>query len=209
MTTNLVHIIDYGMGNIWSIIGAIEHLGYEAELVSSPEKILESKLLILPGVGSFRKAMESLKKDSLDKAIKDAVLSGNAKLLGICLGMQLLCRKSSEDGDTEGLGLMPYDVDLFTSREDHHLKVPHVGFNEVNFSDSSRIFAGIKKNSTFYFVHSYKIEPQPLSSALESSCLYGKEFVAAFEKDNIFGTQFHPEKSQTSGLRLLENFLSL
>lgn len=209
MTMPKVDVIDYGMGNLWSVIGALEHLGYEAKIINTPEAILNSELLILPGVGSFRRAMESLNKRHLDEAIKTAISSGSTRILGICLGMQLLCSRSSEDGVTPGLGFLPYEVDLFVGTEGKLLKVPHVGFSEVSAPFGSRLFSGIKDQSHFYFVHSYKIPFNPVSEVLESTCYHGSTFVAAFEKDNIFGTQFHPEKSQANGLKLLENFLSI
>lgn len=209
MTIAKVDVIDYGMGNLWSVVGAIEHLGYKAELINTPEAILNSRLLILPGVGSFRRAMESLKERQLDEAITMAVSRGVTRILGICLGMQLLCKKSSEDGDTQGLGLLPYKVDKFVGREGELLKIPHVGFNEVTAPYGSKLFSGINDGSHFYFVHSYRVLTNPTSKAVESTCKYGNKFVAAFEKDNIFGTQFHPEKSQGNGIQLLGNFLGV
>ena len=199
-------IIDYGVGNIWSIKSALDYLNYEYEICNNPDQLSQSGKIILPGVGSFRKAMVSLKSNGMDLAIKDAVLSKGTKILGICLGMQLLAKHSIEDGHTEGLGLIPTEVKRFETTIHNKLKVPHMGFNKVFFQNNCKLFNGIKNSSYFYFVHSYYLLPKN-EMINYSICNYDKNFLATYEKDNIFGAQFHPEKSQTNGLLLLNNFI--
>lgn len=199
-----VTIIDYGMGNIWSVASALKYLGYKSTVTSNITQITNSDCLILPGVGSFRKAMVSIENLELDKAICAAVGSG-IKLLGICLGMHLLGTSSTEDGYYKGLGLIPNSVEKFTKDETGDLKIPHIGFNAVEHPNDSVLFQGVSKKSDFYFVHSYRMLPQsPEESIL---CRYGIKFLAGYENKNIFATQFHPEKSQTNGLLVLRNFL--
>ena len=201
-------VIDYGMGNIWSVTSALQYLGCEVDVSSDALIIERAQTLILPGVGSFRKAMNALISMNLEASILNSVLARKAKFLGICLGMQLMGTKSSEDGETKGLGLIPSSVDKFSSSEVADRKVPHIGFDQVHFDSDGNLFKGISGNQDFYFVHSYRMLP-PDSKAGLSTCNYGIDFLAAYENDNIFATQFHPEKSQTNGLRLLDNFLKV
>ena len=205
--TKTVTVIDYGSGNLWSVQSAIKYLGYECVVSGDPATIEEAEMLLLPGVGSFRKAMAALQELHLVDAIKEAVVAKERKILGICLGMQLLAAASSEDGQTEGFGFIANPVERLRAAEDASLKVPHVGFNRVKSGDNSVLFAGIARESDFYFVHSYRVLAEGLPG-VASTCNYGEEFLAAYEDNNIFAAQFHPEKSQTSGLRLLRNFLT-
>ena len=206
MKSNLT-LIDYGMGNIWSVLSALRYLGCNPRVSSDPEVIVQSESLLLPGVGSFRKAMVTLQEKGLDQAILEAVQRKGSKILGICLGMQLLGSRGSEDGDMIGLGLIPNPVDKFTPQEIGTAKVPHIGFDLVHSSPNSTLFRGLPRAADFYFVHSYRMLPEGLKGNL-STCVYGTDFVAAYEQDNIYATQFHPEKSQTNGLVLLKNFLA-
>ena len=201
-----VNLIDYGVGNLWSVVSAIEYLGAQVDLISDPEKIARSSVLILPGLGSFRKGMADLINSGIDKAILHAVKDNNAKILGICLGMQLMGSFGTEDGGTEGLGLIPNRVERFNKDEIYENKIPHVGFNVVNFSERMGLFKDFTNSSDFYFTHSYRMLVEGISGRY-ATCFYGKEFLAAFQFNNICGTQFHPEKSQTNGLLLLRNFL--
>jgi len=207
MTNQTVSIIDYGMGNIWSVVSALKYLGYRSEVTSNKDEIANAKCLLLPGVGSFRRAMQSLQNLDLDRTICDSVNKGT-KILGICLGMQLLGIDGTEEGDTNGLNLIPYKVAKFSKEEVSNRKIPHIGFNSVNFSNNSRLFTGVSPQSDFYFVHSYRMLPNQ-SESEQATCDYGIQFLAAYEKNNIFATQFHPEKSQTNGLILLSNFLKV
>lgn len=208
MAKHQVVIIDYGMGNLWSVASAVRHLGAEPSITENLEEILSAKLLILPGVGSFSRAMETIKLKSIDAAIHESLTKSDVKLLGICLGMQLLGSSSSEDGDTQGLGLVPNKVQKFNNTQDTRLKIPHVGFSEVKHTSNTKLFRGIPSRSCFYFVHSYFMG---LTSAISggATCTHGTEFLAAFEHGQISGTQFHPEKSQSHGLTLLKNFIEL
>lgn len=201
-----VVIIDYGMGNLWSVASAIRFLGAEALITTDVKQISVAKFLILPGVGSFRRAMEVIKQNSIDQAILQSLTQTDAKLLGICLGMQLLGSSSSEDGDTQGLGLVPNTVRKFTNTVGTRLKIPHVGFSEVEHDSNTKLFEGISNNSCFYFVHSYFMGLTPTIKGV-ATCHHGTKFVAAFEQGQVSGTQFHPEKSQSIGLNLLKNFL--
>jgi glutamine amidotransferase len=196
------------MGNILSVYNALKFLGCDPVVSKDPTLIHKSQYLILPGVGSFRMAMKNLKSLRMDTAIIEAAQENSKKILGICLGMQLLGTSSTEDGVTDGLNLIPSNVDKFTS--DHLLekKIPHVGFNEVQSLPESQLFQSLSSKSDFYFVHSYRMLPIH-GLGISATCNYIDNFMAAYEKDNIFGTQFHPEKSQTNGLTLLENFLKI
>lgn len=201
-----VTVVDYGMGNICSVINAFDHLGCEVSVASDPDRVANANILILPGVGSFRVAMASLRERKLDIAISHAVKERGKKILGICLGMQLLADKGLEDGETIGLGLISTEVQRFSFEEVRGSKIPHVGFNGVTSPSASRLMAGIATNADFYFVHSYRMLPKGLPGVV-INCNYGVDFLAAYEHDNIFATQFHPEKSQSNGLLLLKNFI--
>ena len=203
-----ITIIDYGMGNILSIQNAINFLGYKSLLSNEPKIIEKSDVLILPGVGSFNEAMKRLNKLKLVEAIKKNIFHNNGKILGICLGMQLLAKNGIENGKIKGIGLINGSVLSLKSKTNKVL--PHIGFNKIIDNPDSKLFNGIKKDKYFYFVHSYYFEPKSEDLNFKYSyCNYGKKFIFSFEKDNIFGTQFHPEKSQKNGLTLLNNFLNL
>jgi len=184
----------------------LRYLGYDSDVCSSPSEIAKAEALILPGVGSFRKAMLALRSSQLDEAILEAVTEKNRKILGICLGMQLLAKHSTEDGESAGLGLISTDVARFDTELMGHLKVPHIGFNQVRAEDQSVLFKDITASADFYFVHSYRLLAEGLAGQ-HGICHYGQDFLAAYEHENIFATQFHPEKSQINGLKLLKNFL--
>ena len=206
---NKVIIIDYEMGNLWSVASAIKFLGAEPVVSSDPIEIANSRCIILPGVGSFRRAMETIKTKKYDQAIAESLTNSKTKLLGICLGMQLLGASSNEDGQTDGLGLVPNRVIKFSSEGNPNIKIPHIGFSEVKSPKTSSLFANIPDNSCFYFVHSYFMEIANYDAAKSHVAVatHGTDFVAAIESGRICGTQFHPEKSQKSGLQLMRNFL--
>jgi len=205
-------IIDYGMGNLWSVQSAINYLGSKAVISSDKSVIEESQCLVLPGVGSYRLAMEKLNQTGLDKAIFKSLSDEETSILGICLGMQLLGKSSDEDGYTEGLNIVPTSFHHFDNKsKDTSMKIPHVGFNSIEFKEDSGIFKGLENHSEFYFVHSYRALSKEIESKPEfnyATCNYGVDFLAAFSWGNIHGTQFHPEKSQTNGLILLNNFIN-
>jgi glutamine amidotransferase len=206
-TKPTVTVIDYGMGNLWSVLSALRYLEYDTVVSGNPDQIVRADSLILPGVGSFRKAMTALQDKVLDQAIVEAVQTKGTKILGICLGMQLMGACSSEDGNTPGLGLIKSVVEKFTPQEIGANKVPHIGFDLVHSQPDSRLFKGLQQAADFYFVHSYRMLPADLVGK-QATCDYGVKFLAAYEQDNIFATQFHPEKSQTNGIILLKNFLA-
>lgn len=196
------------MGNLWSISSAIDYLGYDFTITDNPHLIKESTHIILPGVGSFRKAVENLKKKKLFDLIKNIVETKRSKILGICLGFQLLGNSSDEDGFTEGFKFIDFDVRKFTGEELGNCKIPHIGFNTVQTPKKSLLFKGLSNKSDFYFVHSYKLN-LPRNSEKVATCEHGVTFSASYEDSNIFGVQFHPEKSQSNGLKILSNFLDL
>lgn len=208
MNNKKITIVDYGMGNLWSVQSALRYLGCDPKTSSDPDEVVRADSLLLPGVGSFRKAMVALQQRGMDQAITEAVQVKGRKILGICLGMQLMGLSSSEDGDTPGLGFIRSTVDKFTVDEIDSNKLPHIGFDLVSSQPSSHLFKNMQKVTDFYFVHSYRMLPNNLNG-ITATCCYGIDFLAAYEQENIFATQFHPEKSQTNGLILLKNFLAL
>ena len=201
-----VVIVDYGMGNLWSVLSAFKYLGCDATISRSPKIIANAEMLVLPGVGSFRKAMTALDALRLVAPLEDAVLLKKTKILGICLGMQLFAEYGDEDGFSKGLNFISGAVNHFAQSHLNSQKLPHIGFNNVRFSPESKLGKGIKDNSDFYFVHSYHMNEEGLCGE-KGICNYGTDFLAAYESENIFATQFHPEKSQTNGLNLLNNFI--
>ena len=207
MSISNITVVDYGMGNLWSVLSALRYLGCNPIISDDPEEIVRADALLLPGVGSFRNAMTSLQKNGLNQAIIEAVQGRGTKILGICLGMQLLGLSSTEDGNAAGLGLIPAQVDKFTLKEIGTNKIPHIGFDVVQSQPDWSLFKGLHSAADFYFVHSYRLLPAGLRGKC-AICSYGVDFLAAYEENNIFATQFHPEKSQTNGLILLKNFLS-
>jgi len=202
-----VVVVDYGMGNLWSVVSALNFLGADPLITCNPAEITNADAILLPGVGSFRLAMQTLANKNLDEAIKEAVQIKQRKILGICLGFQMLAESSTEDGMTAGLGFIPTPVERFSVQELERRKLPHIGFNRVRLPNLPSLFDGFKTEEDFYFVHSYRLLAQALPGK-KAICNYGTDFLAAYEHENVFGVQFHPEKSQTNGLRLLANFLN-
>lgn len=206
MRMRTITIIDYGMGNLGSLTNAFRYLGGDVKISSDPDKIVKSNVAILPGVGSFNKAMKIIKKNSIDDAIKSFISKGNY-LMCICLGMQLLASESFEEKPTKGLNFIPNKVRKFNFKETKN-KIPHVGFNQVFFEKKNKLFKGLQSGADFYFVHSYRILPEKMRDNI-SKTNYGVDFMSSFIKDNIYATQFHPEKSQSNGIKLLNNFLEI
>jgi glutamine amidotransferase len=195
--------LDYGMGNLRSVEKALEHVGATATISSEAETIRQADGLILPGVGAFPKAMERVRELGLDELVGERRDSGVA-ILGICLGLQLLFDSTTELGGASGVGLLPGGV---AELEANGLKVPHIGWSPVRWEKESRLTEGIESETPFYFVHSFA--PSPEGDDLLGSAAYGARFACAAERDNVFGVQFHPEKSSTAGLRLLSNFAGI
>ena len=197
-------IVDYGMGNVYSLQSALKFLEFDSICTSNHEEITNADKIILPGVGSFKEAIDNIKRLNLIPVLKTAVIENKTPILGICLGMQLLGSSSTEDKFSKGLGFFPGIVEKFNNNS---LKIPHVGFNNVLPANNSKLYSDFNKNLDFYFVHSYRMLTEVKNGV--AYCNYGEDFVASFEYQNIFGTQFHPEKSQTNGLKLIKNFLKL
>jgi imidazole glycerol-phosphate synthase subunit HisH len=200
-----IAIIDYGVGNIFSVKKAIEFYGVKTKVTCDPEEIASSRKIVLPGVGSFGDAMYKLEEQGLVSIIKKEANSGKP-LLGICLGMQLLFDRSQESTNCGGLGLIEGEVKKFDNTKQ---KVPHMGWNQLeDITSSCPFLRGILEDSYVYFCHSYYAEPRD-KSVIAATCDYGVKFSAAIWQKNIFGAQFHPEKSQSIGLRIIENFVKL
>lgn len=200
-----IAIIDYGVGNTHSVMEAIRTLGYSIVLTSDPDKMAKADALVLPGVGAFGAAMDNLKERDLIDPLNKLVLEHRKPILGICLGMQLLANLSEENGVHEGLGWVPGKVVRINGNE--NLRVPHVGWNDVEVKYREPLFERLKGNCNFYFDHSYHFECSK-SENVAAVVQYGIPLVAAVKNDNIHGVQFHPEKSQVNGLRLLKGFLN-
>jgi glutamine amidotransferase len=202
-----VGIIDYGAGNLFSVDNAIKGITRNRFISSDPERLTHADYIIFPGVGSFLDGMRSMKRHGLDEFLRDYVKSGKP-VLGICLGMQMLLTEGYEGGVNKGLGLVEGVVDKLVHT--NNSRIPHMGWNDIYGSDMKDIpiFKGVESQSSYYFVHSYHAV---LSSEVKKiyTDFYGTDIVAGFQKDNLFATQFHPEKSQGLGVKLLKNFLSI
>jgi len=205
----MITIIDYEMGNVGSIANMFKYIGIESEIESDPDKIKNASKILLPGVGSFDMAMKKIKEKNLDEVLNEKALKEQTPILGICLGMQLLTN-SSEEGKRDGFGWIPAKTLAFKNRIDKRLKIPHMGWNLVSKIEDSYLTEGFDTfdEMRFYFVHSYFVQVEDdTNSILKTN--YGIEFDSAIAKDNIFGAQFHPEKSHKFGMKLFENFARL
>jgi glutamine amidotransferase len=195
-----IAILDYGMGNLRSVEKALEHVGVTAPITNDASEVRAADGVILPGVGAFPRAMERVRELGLDELVAERREEG-VPILGICLGLQLLFESSSELGGADGLGLLKGPVGELDAGG---LKVPHIGWEPVRWERESRLIEGIPSETPFYFVHSFAPRPRP--EDLLGSAAYGARFACAAERENVFGVQFHPEKSSAAGLRLLSNF---
>lgn len=207
----MIAVINYKMGNLQSVINALRELGEDAVLIDSPEKLSKARAIIIPGVGAFGEAMENLKNAGFLGALNEEVLVKKKPFLGICLGMQLIAKESFEDGRHRGLGWIDFTVKRMAPT-DKKFRIPHMGWNNLEMvRGDSRLLRGLEKDASVYFVHSYGLQANDNLSEgyVTSVCWHGERIVASIEKDNIFGVQFHPEKSQNSGLLLLKNFINL
>ena len=201
----MIAIIDYQMGNLRSVQKAFERGGHAAAVTGDPEVIANASKLVLPGVGAFADAIAELEHRQLVEPIKAAINAGKP-FLGICLGLQMLFDRSYEDGTHKGLGIIPGEVRRFEIPAEY--KVPHMGWNAVAWPRRPPIFAGLPEDCHFYFVHSYYVVPDD-TSVVAGTAEYPDPFCAAVWRDNLFATQFHPEKSQSAGLAVLKNFAEL
>jgi imidazole glycerol-phosphate synthase subunit HisH len=200
----MIGIVDYGMGNLRSVYNAFDMLGVDAKICSHPDELTNAERIVLPGVGAFRDCMVNLAAKGFREALHEVRRQGKP-ILGICLGMQAMARRSFEGGEHEGLNWFEGDV-IRLQAGDASLRVPQIGWNEVRYQPDSPLFAGLPANPHFYFVHSYFLKCARESEVV-AACDYGGSVTAAVCKENIFATQFHPEKSQAYGLRVLQNFL--
>ena len=202
----MITIVDYGMGNLGSIKNMFKYLGVESTIQSDVDKIKSASKILLPGVGSFDTAMQKINRGDLREVLDEKALKEQVPILGICLGMQLLTKKS-EEGELDGLGWIDAKSIGFKDRVDSQLKIPHMGWNIVRKNQKSKLTEGFElfDESRFYFVHSYFVRVEDEKNSILKT-EYGVEFDSAIQKDNIFGVQFHPEKSHKFGMKLFENF---
>jgi glutamine amidotransferase len=203
----MITIVDYGVGNISALLNMFEYLGVDASATSVPREIIDAQKLVLPGVGAFDKAMRELRERDLVSPLNVAVLERRVPVLGVCLGMQLLARRS-EEGSEPGLGWIDADVRRIHPPADSNLKVPHIGWSEIDPTGASPLFERREARERFYFVHSFHMVCERLAD-VAAQIDYGGPLVCAVGRDNIHGAQFHPEKSHRFGMRLLRDYAGL
>lgn len=203
----MITIIDYGMGNIGSIFNMFKRIGVESEITGDKERIIKASKILLPGVGAFDAAMERINESGLREVLDKKALDHKIPVLGICLGMQLLT-DSSEEGKLPGLGWIPAKTTRFMFESGSKLKVPHMGWNRVYEKNESSLIKDLPEEPRFYFVHSYYVRTSNEKDVLAKT-IHGVEFDSIIQRGNIFGAQFHPEKSHKYGMKLLENFSRL
>lgn len=202
-----IKIIDCEIGNLRSVFNAFNAIQQPVKIVDHPSQLKEADAIVLPGVGAFGKGVQSLRHGGWIEALNDEVQHRQKPFLGICVGMQVLATLGKEHGVFEGLNWIPGTVDLLRPEEDTY-RIPHIGWNDVQFVKRDGLFKGLGESADFYFVHSYAHFPES-ADVISGICDYGMKFAAAFELDNICATQFHPEKSQKAGLAVLRNFVTL
>ncbi|BDE07911.1 imidazole glycerol phosphate synthase subunit HisH [Vulcanimicrobium alpinum] len=201
MTNAQIAVIDYGGGNIGSLLAALERRSVDLVLTGDPAVVAAAPAAILPGDGAFGATMDALRERGIDRAVREVVAAGRP-FLGICVGMQVLFDSSDEYGGAAGLGILPGDVRRFTNAP----RIPHMGWNDLTIERTHPFVDGVRSGSWAYFLHSYRVTA---SDALVASCTYGERFAAIVARGNVMATQFHPEKSRAAGARLLDNFLAL
>lgn len=199
----MIVIVDTKIANRYSIKNAFDYIGCETIVSAAPQDIRNADRLVLPGVGAFGNGMSALRNQRLDQLLSDEVTRKGKPILGVCLGMQLMAERGFEAGCHDGLGWISGEVRRLQPK-DTSLKVPHMGFNTIHRKNDSRLFAGLPAQCDFYFVHSYHLECS--AAVVSATCDFGNQFTAAIEIGNVFGVQFHPEKSQSAGLTVIRNF---
>ena len=202
----MIILIDYGVGNLYSVAKAVANVGGDVKISRDVQDLRDATKIILPGVGAFGDCMKNLEATGLIPELKREIVSDGKKILGICVGLQILFAES-EESPFSGGGLKIFDGRVKKIRADG-LKIPHMGWNAIKFNADSKLFAGLNENSYFYFVHSYHAAPDD-EKIISATTNYGETVTAAVERENIFATQFHPEKSGDVGLRVLKNFVEL
>jgi len=201
-----IAIIDYEMGNLRSVANAFDAIGYGASIVQNPNDLSQFSHIVLPGVGAFGDGMKNLRSSGWIDVLEREIIEKRKPFLGICLGMQLLATMGTEHGLYEGLNWISGTVKKIESN-DPQIRVPHVGWNDVLFLKKSGLYKDLEDSQAFYFLHSYVLDIKDKSSVVSGLTGHGIEFISSIEKDNIYATQFHPEKSQKIGLKVLENFI--
>lgn len=203
----MIGIVDYGMANLRSVQKAFAHVGHEAQIVGTPQAISRIDHLVLPGVGALADAVATLRGKSFDQPILEHIRAGKP-FLGICLGLQMLFDVGYEDGEHACLGVIPGTCVRFNVDQTHHLKVPHMGWNQLTVVKPAPIYSDLPQGAGVYFVHSYHVQPSD-PSVIATTTDYGVPFVSSIWRDNVIATQFHPEKSQAVGLTMLKNFAKM
>ena len=202
-----IKIVDLGVSNINSIHKCVSFLGFESEVVQTPSKLIDADKIIFPGVGAFSNVMEIIEKNKWDEVLKQKIFNDKVSILGICLGMQLLCKESIEHGKKSGLNIFDFEVKRLSDKIDtKKFKLPHIGWNSVEIKKNSILFDGVKNGSDFYFDHSYGI--LDLDKNIDCITNHEIDFASAISCKNVFGVQFHPEKSLDYGKILLKNFIT-
>jgi len=208
LSNNKIVIVDYKVGNLRSVQKSFEKNGCKVEISNKLEVIRDADKIVLPGVGSFKDGMKNLIDLNLVDILNKEVIQNKKPFLGICLGMQLIARKGYENGETTGLSWVDAEVVKFDFKTDScNLKTPHVGWNNVTYKKNNDLYSNIEDNNDFYFVHSYHFKTK--ENVVSSLTNYGVDFASSIQKNNIYAFQFHPEKSQTAGLRLIKNFIDV
>lgn len=195
-------IINLGAGNVNSVFKAFKSLGARVEVINSSQDLTPCKAIILPGVGNFKQAMDDLVNKGFLEKLNRLVIEKKTPFFGICLGMQLLAEEGEENGKTKGIGWIPGKVVRLNQKD---IRIPHIGWDDIQIVKSEPLFKGIEESSSFYFVHSYHFQTD--EKFITSECFYGQKIASSVQKDNIFGVQFHPEKSQKKGIQIIKNFL--
>ena len=203
----MITIVDYGMGNLGSILNMLKYIKAESTLTSDPGELAQAQKIVLPGVGAFDTAMKRIHELDLFGILNHKALEQRVPLLGICLGMQLMTR-NSEEGDMDGFSWIPAETVRFCALGDGNLKIPHMGWNHVKTATPSKLTEGFESDCKFYFLHSYYVKVDRAENCILKAC-YGIEFDAAIKRDNLYGVQFHPEKSHKYGMKLLQNFANI
>lgn len=201
----MIGVVDYGSGNLLSVTNALAMVGAESRLCSTPEQLLSAERIVLPGVGAFKNCIDNLRGGGFDRVLDELVIRQRRPILGICVGMQLMARKSWEGGEHAGLGWFDAEI-VRMAPQPAQLRVPQIGWNDIEYRENCPLFAGLPQKADVYFVHSYSMRCRN-EADISAWCDYGGHITAAVWRDNIVATQFHPEKSQDFGLRILENFL--
>jgi glutamine amidotransferase len=205
----VIAVIDYGAGNLRSVVNAFEAIGQTPLVTNRPGDLAEAAAIVLPGVGAFGEGMESLRRFGLIEALQEEVLEKQKPYLGICLGLQFLAAQSLEHGTHAGLGWLKGKVERIAPNG-REFRIPHIGWNNIHLEHPSPLFAGLPPEPVFYFVHSFNlVMAEEEREEVTATCWHGTEITAAVQKDQIYAVQFHPEKSQENGLKLLENFVKV